>query len=308
MGYKIENWRHSISRTKTSKWKQFFYHFYRPLNSFRLRPILSDTFLNVYKPEIIFCKRGFPLERRRAWATNFKKIEGKVIVVQGTGTGWDVISWAKLLPKKIYAVDLFSFEQSWKDITNYCKEKYEVEVCFHKGSLDDLKFLENDSIDLCASDAVFEHCRNLEQVIKESYRVLTKGGYLYASYGPMWYCAAGDHFSGKYHLRNAFNHVCLDEEDYKIYLEKTREVKEDFQSGYRYVEIGLFSYLSSDQYIELYAAAGFNLDSICIELSDKSLKFKDKYPDEFSSITKKYKNRCTEDDFIIKAHLVRLKK
>jgi len=44
------------------------------------------------------------------------------VLVQGTGTGWDVISWARLRPRKIIATDMFPFEDSWEDITWYCIE------------------------------------------------------------------------------------------------------------------------------------------------------------------------------------------
>ena len=44
-----------------------------------------------------------PLETRRRWGTKYlQNIRDSIVLVQGTGTGWDVISWAKLRPRQDY--------------------------------------------------------------------------------------------------------------------------------------------------------------------------------------------------------------
>ena len=98
------------------------------------------------------------------------------MLVQGTGTGWDVISWAKLRPKRIIATDMFPFEDSWAEITRYCYDRYKVTVDFRLSAIEDVSFLESNSVDFIASDAVYEHCRDLAGVMRESFRILKPGG------------------------------------------------------------------------------------------------------------------------------------
>jgi hypothetical protein len=60
-----------------------------------------------------------PLESRRRWGTQYlRNIRDAIMLVQGTGTGWDVISWARLRPRKIIATDMFPFEDSWGEIAS----------------------------------------------------------------------------------------------------------------------------------------------------------------------------------------------
>jgi SAM-dependent methyltransferase len=258
-------------------------------------------------PTWVLPERGFPLETRRRWATNYQTLHGKTILVQGTGTGWDVISWAELRPAKIIATDLFSFADSWDEISLYCRQRFGVEVFFYQASLEDHSFLDSGSIDLCASDAVYEHCKNLSQVILETRRVLKTNGTVYATYGPLWYCASGDHFD-RGGLENAYNHLVLDQVAYKEYFNSYKKNNEDFQSGGRYMELELFSYLKTSEYLEIFRNAGFVLDELILEVSSQALNFMGSLTERFNELEKKYIDRCNRDDFLIKANFVRLKK
>ena len=90
----------------------------------------------------------------------------------------------KLRPGKIIATDMFPFEDSWAEITRYCYDRYNVVVDFRVAAIEAVSFLESNSVDLIASDAVYEHCRDLPGVMQESFRILKPGGCIYASYGP----------------------------------------------------------------------------------------------------------------------------
>jgi len=230
------------------------------------------------------------------------------VLVQGTGTGWDVISWAKLRPRRIIATDMFPFEDSWEDIARYCYDHYRVAVDFRVSAIEDVSFLDGDSVDLIASDAVYEHCRDLPGVMEESFRILKPGGCIYASYGPLYYSAGGDHFSGRGGLMTGFNHLLLDPGAYQRYLEAHREEIEDFQGGARYIELNLFSYLTTRQYIEIYRKAHFVVKELILEISQDALQFRKIYPDKFEFLVNKYKDRCGLDDLLIKAHLIILQK
>ena len=182
-----------------------------------------------------------------------------------------------------------------------------MDVEFHQAPLEDHSFLEDSSVDLCASDAVYEHCKNLPSVILETTRVLKQDGYAYASYGPLWFCASGDHFD-RGGLECAYNHLVLDDGVYREYLNSYKAEQEDIQSGSRYFELGLFSYLTTSDYLEIFRSAGFVLDDLILEVSAQALNFRKRFPERFAKLEKKYAGRCKPDDFLIKANFVRLKK
>ena len=179
---------------------------------------------------------------------------------------------------------------------------------FRVSAIEDVSFLEKNSVDLIASDAVYEHCRDLPGVMRESCRILKPGGCIYASYGPLYYCAGGDHFSGRGGLSTCFNHLWLDPEAYQRYLEAYQEEIEDFQGGARYIELKLFSYLTTRQYIEIFQAAHFVVKGLILEISPEALRFKKLFPDEFDFIVNQYEDKCCKDDLLIKANLVILQK
>jgi len=305
--YIIRDWKKQDTISRSPIWKIIFYDLLRPWLSKQTSNYISKNTLDTFSPTWVLPERGFPLETRRRWATNNSSLHGKTILVQGTGTGWDVISWARLKPAKIVATDLFSFTESWNEISVYCHQRFGVEVCFYQAPLEDHSFLDNESFDLCASDAVYEHCTHLPQVILETYRVLKADGYVYATYGPLWFCASGNHLE-RGGLENVYNHLMLDEYAYKQYLNSNRYENEEFQSGYRYTELGLFSYLTTSEYLEIFKIAGFIVDDLIFEVSSKATKFSINYPEKFNEMVKKYSQRCERDDFFIKANFIRLKK
>jgi SAM-dependent methyltransferase len=230
------------------------------------------------------------------------------VLVQGTGTGWDAASWAALRPAKVIATDLFSFAESWEEIARFCRDEFGVPVEFRQAPLEDHAFLADGAVDLCASDAVFEHCTDLAAVLAESRRLLRPRGTIYATYGPMWYAPGGDHFSGRDGLAAVYNHVALEPDAYKAYFDTQRRAEESFQSGGRYVELDLFSKLTTREYVAAYDAAGLKRDALIVELSPDALAFRKRWPDRFADILARNAPRCTTDDLIVKANFVRLRK
>lgn len=274
------------------------------LNQYGRSKLERDTLVR-YAPDLVLPGRGMPLRTRQRWAYAFGQLRNKVILVQGTGNGWDAASWAQYRPQKIVAVDLFEFS-SWPQVAEYAMARYSVPIEFYQSPLHKLGFLADCSIDLCASDAVYEHVKNLSEVMHETYRVLKSDGFVYASYGPLWFCAGGDHF-GRGGLANVYNHVLLNEAEYQAFFEQHRRQNESFQSGGRYVEIDLFSKLTTEDYLRIFRASGFQIDSLFFELSATAIKFKRLHPDLFIRL-KEHNPSCTIDDFVINAHLIRLKK
>jgi SAM-dependent methyltransferase len=306
INFNRQDWLEQDRRFKTNKLKRLFYWFTRYLISLNAQNTLSGRFKIKYDPSLVLFTRGMPWETRRKWGSYLCNLSESTILVQGTGTGWDVISWARLKPKKIIAIDLFDFSESWNEITAYCQNEFNTEVQFRQSSLENIDFLPDESIDLCASDSVLEHCKDLQSVLQESWRVLKPKGSFYAAYGPLYFCSGGDHFSGRGGLENAFNHILLDQDNYKSYIQSHLLKSEDFQSGGRYIELNLFSKLTTNEYLTLFQQTGFLINKLIIEVSPESLKFKQKFPDLFSELLFKYDQKIVEEDLIIKSHLVRL--
>jgi SAM-dependent methyltransferase len=307
--FRTQQWLSHHTGASAGPLKRLIYFIIRPLLSLKYSRYLSPETLQACRPRFCFGARTLPLESRRAWGSKYlKNLREAQVLVQGTGTGWDVISWARLRPRRIFATDMFPFEDSWEDIARYCYDRYGVPVEFRVSAIEDVAFLAADSVELIASDAVYEHCRDLPAVMQESSRILKPGGCIYASYGPLYYCAGGDHFSGRGGILHGFNHLLLDPRAYQGYLEAHREAVEDFQGGARYIELELFSYLTTRQYLEIYRKAHFVVKELILEISQDALRFKKMYPDKFEFLVNKYQDRCCRDDFLIKTHLVILQK
>lgn len=307
--FSIKPWLSHHEEASTSVLKRIVYFLIRPLLSFHYSRYLSQETIQKFQPDLCLGSRGMPLESRRRWGMKYlKEIQNSLLLVQGTGSGWDVISWAKLRPRKIIATDIFPFEDSWGKIAQYCQDRFKVAVEFRVAPNEDVPFLANNSVDFIASDAVYEHCRNLPDVMAESFRILKPGGFIYASYGPLYFCAGGDHFSGRGGLETCFNHLLLDSKAYRRYLDTYQQGIEDFQGGARYIELKLFSFLTTGQYIKIYQEAGFAVREIILEISPDALQFKKVYPAKFNFIANKQAGKCRPDDLIIKANLIILQK
>jgi SAM-dependent methyltransferase len=268
---------------------------------------ISARAIQELRPTLVLGPRGFPLNDRRQWGIgDMGTLRDKVVLVQGTGNGWDLADWAKYQPKRLIGVDLFEFD-SWNDVKNYVESNGTTKVEFQATSLERVPYLSDCSVDLCASDAVFEHVRDMPALLAETYRVLRPGGVVYATYGPIWYTAGGDHYSGRGGLENVFNHVRLGPQSYRDYFDSQKVANEDFQSGGRYVELDLFSKLKTSDYLAAFRNAGFDIDDLIIEVSRDAIRFKQEFPDHWRQTLNRNPG-ITADDLLIKANFVRLKK
>jgi SAM-dependent methyltransferase len=161
------------------------------------------------------------------------------------------------------------------------------------------------TFDIAVSDAVFEHCKDLEAVMRETKRVLRPGGFAYATYGPMWFCLGGDHFSGRGGLTHGYNHVELDSKDYQKYFREMRLAEEDAQSGGRYVELDLFSKLKTSEYFDIFRRCRFKVVDLILEVEPDALQFRKMFPERFDGIVRKYPG-LTSDDLLVKTNIVLL--
>lgn len=301
-----EGWEQQLKKSEKPLWKYLISLTLRRIWDSRARARLEDAELHKSVTKII-SERGYYLTERRKWATAGLNLNETTILVQGTGNGWDAVTWARLRPKKIIAVDLYAFD-TWREVSTYCEKNYNVSVEFVESPIEKDFGIASGSIDLVVSDAVYEHCRDLSAVMHETNRLLRPGGRVYANYGPLWYCASGDHFSGRDKLSSCYNHLILSQEEYRNYFESNRKGNESFQDGGRYVELDLFSKLSTQEYANLYMETGFKIEDLWIEVSAKAAKFREAYNEKFKAMGVTLAGSINANDFLIKAHHIRLSK
>jgi SAM-dependent methyltransferase len=305
--FKLE-WQNQYIRTRTPLHKLLIYRLLRPFLSWKARRHLSAETLSEFSPQYVFQLQGWPLEWMRKRATADIDIRQSTILVQGTGTGWDVIGWASLKPKRIIATDLYASPEIWGEISAYCRKTFGTPVEFHEAPMEDHSFLEDGSVDICVSDAVFEHIKNFPGMLAETFRLLRPGGFIYAQYGPLWFGAGGDHYSGRGGLQTVFNHLTLDAAAYREYFYGNLRKEEDWQAGGRYYELDLFSRLTTRQYLDYFRAAGFDVRWLILFVSEQSVEYRARFPDQFREIGRRFEGKIRADDLLISGNAVLLQK
>ena len=276
----------------------------RPLYKFIYRNKFSHL---PYPIDLVLPEKGMSTLARRYWVNRYQPLKDSRLLVIGCGSAWDFGSYLKFCPREIVGVDLYNFSSCWTQIQDYVKKaNLKTEVNFIQADIGDLPQLGLGEFDLICSDAVFEHCRELEEVLKVIYTLLRPKGLVYASYGPLWYCWGGDHFSGRGGIEQGYNHLILSPSEYQNYYQKyVRDDVYELQNGGRYIELDLFSYLSTHQYFDCYNRVGFQVRSLIVEFSEQSEKLRSSLI--FKQLTEKF-NQLTINDFLIKAHLIILGK
>lgn len=303
----FEDWARQDARARTPRWKRAIYKVARPLLDLEGRRHLSPSALARWRPDFVFTRRGLPLEDRRTLAVARTSLSDATVLVQGTGNGWDVISWAELRPRAIIAVDATAFA-TWEGVARHCRDRLGVRVAFHEAPLERCTFVADRSVDLCASDAVLEHVRDMDGMLAETTRVLAPSGRVYASIGPLWYSAGGDHFTGRAPLEDAFAHIDRDADAYRAFFQRHRRAVEDFQSGGRYVEIDLFSKLTTDDYLAAFRAARLEPEYLAIQIAHRALELERRAPERVNALLARHAGRITRDDLRTFGLVVRLRR
>ena len=244
--------------------------------------------------KIFLGQKGNDYEFHAHNLNKYKTISGSVMLVIGCGHGQDVERWLKYKPKKIIAIDYINYDRAWKIRKDYFTKKYNIEVEFLQADAEDLKILKDNSIDLVCSDAVYEHLKNLNLVLGEVNRVLKVRGVVYSTFGPLWYTFGGDMISGSDDLKNGFNHLCLNKDDYLNYFENTFK-KNDYREFY--FNNDFFSRLSAIEYFTIIEKDNYECLYKSCMLSERALKFKKLYPDKFNNLLVTY----PRDDLIIES-------
>ena len=237
-------------------------------------------------------QRGNDYSAHRKKINKYSQIKGKNLLIVGCGTGGDLDSWVKYRPKKITAIDLFNYTKAWEKQKKYFLNEYNVDVEFIQADLIDLSIINDESIDIVGSDAVFEHLNQFSRCMTEIKRVLTKGGFLYSTFGPLWNCWGGDHISGSDTFNNGYNHIVLDKLAYQEYLDSFGEYSHDSGDGRTWIYNDLFSYYRADDYVENLKALDFSFFFFFLILDPRSIRFLNEHDMKDPIVTK---NLASED-------------
>lgn len=236
--------------------RRFFYPVYNAFNHLFLAHHYASP---DFQPDLwLWGQRGNDYERHRRRVAKFSPLNGRHVLVAGCGTARDVESWVQQNPQRIVGIDWFSYDSAW----GHWKQRFNqiapgVEVQFAQADLACMSEFSDASFDVVSSDAVFEHLKNLPEVLAEFHRILRPGGLLYATFGPLWFGWGGDHVSGYDSITSGYNHLILDQTAYRIYLNGVGKHTHSEHDGRTWIEHDLFSRLTPRQYLNYLNMAGF---------------------------------------------------
>ena len=202
-------------------------------------------------------QRGNDYERLRRLVNSHIQLRESKILIAGCGTGRDVHSWLRYRPRELVGVDYFNYSMAWNMLHSKFQKDYPASTeRFLQRNLSSLDGFQDEEFDAIGSDAVFEHVKNLPQVLNECYRVLKPGGVVYATFGPLWYCWGGDHVSGYDQASNGYAHLLMGRDAYQDYLDGLGAFHHSEHDGRTWINAGLFSYLRPGEYLNIMARSG----------------------------------------------------
>lgn len=220
-------------------------------------------------------QRGNDYAAHRRRVNRILPLAGSDVLVAGCGAGRDVLSWLQYQPASITGVDYLDYSGAWRILQDHVAERFpHVRIDFVQGDLRQLDRIPENSVDLVASDAVFEHIRDLPLALAEFHRILRPGGVLYATFGPLWYCWHGDHVSGYDALGAGYNHLILPPDQYEAYI-----AADTVHDGRFWREHDLFSYLRPQEYLNALDGAGFTREFVGVLISPPAVKCLRLYPE-----------------------------
>jgi len=272
---------------------------------------LKNFFINQnYNINLVLPSKGFSQLARKKKLNEISKIKNKDIICLGCGNGYDLLDWLKFKPKSITGVDILNYSKSWKQIKNYLdKNKIQTKITFIQKDI--LRIDNSRKFDFIVSDAVFEHLKDFQKIIKKCNYLLKSDGVMYASYGPLWYNLGGDHFSSRNNIKEGFNHLLLKKNEYLNFFKKnvsnlTDEIKLHGSAGI-FVKKNLFSKLTGTEYMETYSKNNFYSKYTVVEYCPDAFQLVNKDNTLKKKLLKITKFKDLEN-FYLKAQVVYLKK
>ena len=190
--------------------------------------------------------------------------QGKDVLLPGCHfNSQETRDWLSTDCRSVRLIDIVDWSQAFQKAKAEISRDYRPTVSFHFGSLEKLPFTDG-SFDLIETRAVLEHVGNIEAAAREMARVLRPGGVAIHSFGPLYFCAGGDHCIGAYGQDHVYDHLLLDEDEYQKRLRDEQAFQQmgKEKSDARYWAIqGIFSYLKPREYLEVFQKVGFAVEA-----------------------------------------------
>lgn len=252
--------------------RHYLYPIYKYIvNGWLSRKYQSDCQFAV--DQWLWGQRGNDLDTHRRQINRLFPLKGKDVLIAGCGTGRDIISWFPYRLGSLIGIDYFNYKTAWEGLRKYTAEKCPgTALHFYQSDLSRLVGVEDETVDIVGSDAVFEHLRDLPAVLREFHRVLRPQGLVYATFGPLWHSWGGDHISGYDGLHNGYNHLILNPNVYTEYLEQAGDYVHSEHDGRTWIKHGLFSYLKPREYLEALVKAGFERRVVGVILEPRAVR------------------------------------
>ena len=263
------------------KAKLLYYFFQRSIANIFLKFYLKRHFLNDDTSKLIdfFLLGQGGMFKKYVYkiCDNYCSLKGSTILVPGVGYGRNLFQLSAFRPKRIISFDLFEYQQEWNFLKEEISKKFNVEVIFYKGNIEDVPADYESSFDFVISDAVLEHVTNLNKFVKACSKFLKNNGIFYASFGPIWYGPGGDHiFWGD---KRIFDHLILPKKTYEKNLnEKSKLLQYDSCNGVFLSRNKLFSYLPAGDYFKVLSRANFKKLLAYAKISKQAIHLTKKNP------------------------------
>lgn len=144
------------------------------------KQIYEFCFMQKKHNELVLYSETIWFDTICAWVGGFN---GKKILDVGCDTNGLLIQQLSRLYNTVETIGLNLYVDE-KIFSNNCR--------IIKGDIRKTGFPDN-YFDIILSSSAFEHIHNFEDAIKEMYRILKPGGYLYSHFGPIWSTSYGHH-------------------------------------------------------------------------------------------------------------------
>ena len=242
----------------------------------------------------------FQLDSLQARALqSLRDLNAPTVLVPGCGAcGEDFQFWLRNGIRNIIGVDFNNFRPTWNEFTPILEDRYQANVRCFIAPMEKLPLGDN-SVDAVYTTATLEHVYNLEEGLRESFRVLRPGGIAVHSIGPLFYTHGGDHCISSYGLGHGYDHLLLEEEEYR------KRVSDDaFYSGtpdpqsHWWARNDQLSFLEPKQYTEIFDRVFSRRVFTGVEISTEALAFREQFPEKWGALLEA---GLTEETLLIKS-------
>jgi len=223
---------------------------------------------------------------QRQFLKTVGNLSGKRVLLPGANhNSTEVRDWFSRPIAQLDVLDIMDWGPSFSLAQEKLREMCQAELSFHHATLDALP-LPDASVDVVETRAVLEHVGNMAATAAETARVLKPGGVALHGFGPLFFTHGGDHCIGAYGAEHGFDHLLLEEQDYrrKLLDEAAFDGFGRATSDARYWAInGIFSYLRPREYLAAFAPH-FEVILAIGTINDDALAYRSQHPDRWGTL------------------------